>query len=166
MMYLLHGGSGTNSGLESLAEEFGAQTPLQRCSGGEPQTVARHVVDERVLVSASPVLVGHLGSAMLALCYAAEHPAECLLLVNCGTFDEASRAEFVRRREALSAERPFEEYDMQGQKEMWGDRLRLQRAGTYQARFARIDASVTILQEIVRRSSIGIEIVNCGRLAR
>lgn len=42
-------------------------------------------------------------------------------------------------------ERLFEEYDVCGHEETWGDLFRLQRDGAYPARFARIDAPVMIL---------------------
>jgi pimeloyl-ACP methyl ester carboxylesterase len=145
MIYLLHGGPGANGGLEFLAEEFGAEAPLQRRSGGEPLTVARHVADLHALVTEPPILVGHSWGAMLALCYAAEHPVERLLLVGCGTFDPASRAELVRRREASGFEPPDEEYDERGHEETWSDMLHRQADGTYPAVFARIDAPVTML---------------------
>lgn len=145
MIFLLHGGPGANGGLEFLAEEFGGEAPLQRRSGGEPLTVARHVADLHALVSEPPLLVGHSWGAMLALSYAAEHPVERLLLVGCGTYDPASRAELVRRREASGFEPPDEEYDEQGHEETWSDMLRLQADGTYPAAFARIEAPVTML---------------------
>jgi pimeloyl-ACP methyl ester carboxylesterase len=76
--------------------------PMQRRSGGERLTVARHVEDLHALVRArqsdQPALVGHSWGAMLALAYAAAHPgcASRLVLVGCGTFDRASRQELRR----------------------------------------------------------------------
>jgi pimeloyl-ACP methyl ester carboxylesterase len=90
------------------------------------------------------VLVGHSWGAMLALCYAAEHPVERVVLVGCGTFDEASRAELVRRRN-LAPPLSFEAYDVRGHDETWQDMMRLQQDGTYPARFARIEAPVMML---------------------
>jgi pimeloyl-ACP methyl ester carboxylesterase len=82
-----------------LSDSFTAIEPWQRGSGEEPLTVARHVEDLRALItglnSASPpALVGHSWGAMLALCYGASYPNEAgpIVLVGCGTFDDASRA--------------------------------------------------------------------------
>jgi pimeloyl-ACP methyl ester carboxylesterase len=106
---LLHGGPGAPGhmapvarGLEDL---FRVLEPFQRASGEEPLTVARHVADLHELVAPleRPALVGSSWGAMLALAYAAAHPASAgpLALVGCGTFDLVARARF----KALVAER-------------------------------------------------------------
>jgi pimeloyl-ACP methyl ester carboxylesterase len=69
---------------------------MQRGSGPEPLTVARHVADLQELVLSlpgPPVILGHSWGAMLALAYAAAHPEHAgpLILVGCGTFDFAAR---------------------------------------------------------------------------
>jgi pimeloyl-ACP methyl ester carboxylesterase len=81
-----------------LADSFRVLEPLQRGSGSEPLTVARHVADLHELIETRctdepPALVGHSWGAMLALAYAAVHPdsAGPLALIACGTFDAASR---------------------------------------------------------------------------
>jgi len=81
-----------------LAGSFRVLEPLERGSGGEPLTVARHVADLHELVESCshgtrPALVGHSWGAMLALAYAAAHPASLvsLVLIACGTFDRAAR---------------------------------------------------------------------------
>ncbi len=82
--------------------------PWQRGSGGSPLTVARHVADLHELAvelgGGSPVaIVGHSWGAMLALCYAAEHPGTAgpIVLVGCGTFDQPGR----RTMQAIIEER-------------------------------------------------------------
>lgn len=105
----LHGGPGAAGYMapvaERMADGFRTVEPLQRRSGGEPLTVARHVADLREVVArysedGPPSLAGHSWGAMLALAYAAEHPGtvRSLTLVGCGSFDRASRA---RMREVL-----------------------------------------------------------------
>ncbi len=102
-MVLLHGGPGAAGGMRpvarQLADSFRLLEPLQRGSGGEPLSVARHIADlDEVLAShckdARPALVGSSWGAMLALAYAAAHPnrAGSLVLIGCGTFDTAARA--------------------------------------------------------------------------
>ena len=106
---VLHGGPGapgSAAGLaRALAGPFRVLEPLQRRSGGAPLTVARHVADLAEVVArcpTPPALVGHSWGAMLALVFAAAHPARvrAVALVGCGTFDAASRAELARRIEA------------------------------------------------------------------
>src|SRR3984893_3682398 len=91
---------------KALADSFRVLEPFQRGSGGERLTVARHIADLHEVVqssceSAHPALVGSSWGAMLALCYAAEHPqsAGALVLIGCGTFDRGSRA---RMQETLN----------------------------------------------------------------
>jgi pimeloyl-ACP methyl ester carboxylesterase len=91
-----------------LADRFRVLEPLQRTSGGEPLTVARHVEDLAEVIGARcggerPALVGSSWGAMLALAFGAAHPgvASRLALIGCGTFDRAARA----RLEATLGER-------------------------------------------------------------
>jgi pimeloyl-ACP methyl ester carboxylesterase len=86
-----------------LAGSYRVVEPLQRGSGSERLTVARHVADLHEVISVyagrcSPVLLGASWGAMLALAYAARHPgaAGSLILVGCGTFDLAARNELQR----------------------------------------------------------------------
>jgi len=107
---LLHGGPGARGHMAPVARELAARglsvlEPLQRLSGSEPLTVGRHVADlDELMQSAGeaappPALVGSSWGAMLALAYAAAHPERAgpIVLIGCGTFDGASRAEFKRR---------------------------------------------------------------------
>ena len=105
LVIVLHGGPGAPGGMASvargLAGSFRVLEPLQRGSGGETLTVARHVADLHELVESrcgdeSPALVGHSWGAMLALAYAAAHPGRAIsvALIGCGTFDPAARARF------------------------------------------------------------------------
>ncbi|MEW6746148.1 MAG: alpha/beta hydrolase [Planctomycetota bacterium] len=96
-----------------LAGSFRVLEPWQRGGGKEPLTVARHIADLHAIVEelgpiARPALVGESWGAMLALAYAAAHPESAgpLVLIGCGTFDEASRAHLMatideRMNEAL-----------------------------------------------------------------
>ena len=102
LVVVLHGGPGAPGTAapvaRGLAESFHVLEPLQRLSGDEPLTVARHVADLHELVEscyreARPALVGHSWGAMLALAYAAANP-DCvgpMVLIGCGTFDQAAR---------------------------------------------------------------------------
>ena len=119
-MVVLHGGPAAVGDVAPLAAgisgSFHAVEPWQRHSGKEPLTVARHIADLDALMTDlggnSPVaIVGHSWGAMLALCYAAEHPAKAgpIVLVGCGTFDHASRSRMQatideRTNNALRAE--------------------------------------------------------------
>jgi pimeloyl-ACP methyl ester carboxylesterase len=101
LVVVLHGGPGTPGYMSpvarDLADSFRVLEPLQRRSGGRPLTVARHVADLHELLlrhqEMRAALVGHSWGAMLALAYAAAHPAcvVALVLVGCGTFDRAAR---------------------------------------------------------------------------
>jgi pimeloyl-ACP methyl ester carboxylesterase len=82
-----------------LADAFRVLEPLQRGSGSEPLSVARHIEDLHEVVEANgaaepPALVGSSWGAMLALGYAAAHPESAgpLVLIGCGTFDPSARA--------------------------------------------------------------------------
>ncbi len=112
---LLHGGPGAAGYVapvaRGLAESFHVFEPFQRGSGGEPLTVAGHVADLHEVVAGycttrPPAVVGHSWGAMLALAYAAAHPADvaCLVLIGCGTFDAAAR----QRMDAIRKERMTE----------------------------------------------------------
>ena len=107
----LHGGPAAAGDLEPIARELGKQwhvfEPFQRGSGSRPLTVATHVQDLNDLIRErcgvhQPVLIGHSWGAMLALAYAAEHPTmpAGLILIGCGTFSMAARAEFEARLDA------------------------------------------------------------------
>ena len=107
---VLHGGPGAPGYMapvaRGLADSFRVLEPLQRASGGQPLTVARHVADLHELVESCckgvrPALVGHSWGAMLALAYAAAHPgrAASLVLIGCGTFDPAARDRMRATRE-------------------------------------------------------------------
>ncbi len=100
---VLHGGPGAPGHMapvaRGLADSFRIIEPFQRGSGTEPLTVSRHVGDLHEVIqfrcgTGRPALVGSSWGAMLALCYAAEHPqfAGPLVLIGCGTFDRVSRA--------------------------------------------------------------------------
>ena len=104
----LHGGPAAAGDVAPLARELGQQRhviePFQRGSGRRPLTVAVHVQDLDDVIRERcgghrPVLVGHSWGAMLALAHAAEHPTTSagLILIGCGTFSEAARAEFAAR---------------------------------------------------------------------
>ncbi|MDH3431767.1 MAG: alpha/beta hydrolase [Gammaproteobacteria bacterium] len=100
---MLHGGPAAVGDVAPVAKgisgSFHAVEPWQRGSGGVPLTVARHIADLHELATDLggdfPVaIVGHSWGAMLALCYAAEHPSNVgpIALVGCGTFDQAGRS--------------------------------------------------------------------------
>ena len=110
-MVAIHGGPAAAGDLEPLARRLGERwrvlEPYQRGSGGGLLTVAVHVQDLHDLIrercgEQPPVLIGHSWGAMLALAYAAAHPdtSRALVLVGCGTFSVAARAEFEARLEA------------------------------------------------------------------
>jgi len=107
---VLHGGPGAPGYMapvaRGLADSFRVLEPLQRASGGQPLTVARHVADLHESVESRcggmrPALVGHSWGAMLALAYAAAHPgrAASLVLIGCGTFDPAARDRMLATRQ-------------------------------------------------------------------
>jgi len=83
----------------SLADSFHILEPFQSAISA---TVADHIADLHEVVEsfsqgAAPALVGHSWGAMLALAYAAAHPATAgpIVLVCSGTFDLASRERFI-----------------------------------------------------------------------
>jgi len=99
---VLHGGPAAAGNAapiaQGLADCFRVLEPRQRGSGTEPLSVARHVLDLHEAIRAhcggtKPALVGESWGAMLALAYAAEHPASVgpIVLIGCGTFDAPSR---------------------------------------------------------------------------
>ncbi len=109
---LLHGGPGAPGYMVPVARELVASfrilEPFQRGSGKERLTVARHIADLHKLIKSHcgkehPAIAGHSWGAMLALAYAAEHPdsVASIVLIGCGTFDEAARA----RMQAIRKER-------------------------------------------------------------
>ncbi len=113
---VIHGGPGAPGSMAPVARElsrdFTVLEPLQRGSGGEPLTVARHVADLHEVIEsrcggARPALVGHSWGANLALAYAAEHPgsASAIVLVCSGTWDQATRA----RMQEIMEERTTDE---------------------------------------------------------
>jgi pimeloyl-ACP methyl ester carboxylesterase len=100
---VLHGGPAAPGEATTLAKglsrSFRVLEPWQRGSGDAPLTVATHVEDLRERIAAHcegtrPAIVGESWGAMLALAYAAAHPATAgpIVLVGCGTFDRAARA--------------------------------------------------------------------------
>lgn len=100
---VLHGGPAAVGDVAPVAKgisgSFRAVEPWQRGSGGLPLTVARHIADLHELAvdvggDSQVAIVGHSWGAMLALCYAAEHPTKAgpIVLVGCGTFDQSSRS--------------------------------------------------------------------------
>ena len=103
LVLVLHGGPAAVGDVAPVAKgisgSFRAVEPWQRGSGESPLTVARHISDlynlSADLGEGSPVaILGHSWGAMLALCFAAEHPGNVgpIVLVGCGTFDQASRS--------------------------------------------------------------------------
>ncbi|HLI65760.1 MAG TPA: alpha/beta hydrolase [Caulobacteraceae bacterium] len=165
---VLHGGPaavGGAAGLaRGLADRFRVLEPWQRGSGASPLTVATHVADLRVLIETAwpgerPALIGESWGAMLALAFAAAHPraAAAIVLVGCGTFDLATRAQLQatladRANDpypydySIDRERRAEEpFDERAHTETWNDMLRLQAEGVYPAAFAAIRAPVLML---------------------
>jgi pimeloyl-ACP methyl ester carboxylesterase len=106
LVVVLHGGPGAPGGMapvaRGLAGSFRVLEPWQRRSGAVRLTVARHVADLHELLreERSPELVALVGSswgAMLALAYGTAHPTTVgpIVLVGCGTFDPAARAQLA-----------------------------------------------------------------------
>jgi pimeloyl-ACP methyl ester carboxylesterase len=172
---LLHGGPGAAGYLapaaRELADSFRVIEPMQRGSGAQPLTVARHVSDLDDCIRAEcgpcrPAIVGHSWGAMLALAYAAEHPDHvgCLALVGCGTLtqcirelageyldpDEHLRAvgRLVQRIDSYDPTPAIDETltcDARAHEETWQDMLRLQTESVYPAAFKQINVPVIML---------------------
>jgi pimeloyl-ACP methyl ester carboxylesterase len=169
---VLHGGpAAVGSGAplaHGIADPFHVLEPWQRGSGGESLTVATHVADLHELIEARcadarPALVGESWGAMLALAYAAAHPeaSAALVLVGCGTFDLAARAELQAtlaerkaRGENLYDYDPVERherddggeaFDMVAHTQTWDDMVLQQQRGRYPAAFASIEVPVLML---------------------
>jgi pimeloyl-ACP methyl ester carboxylesterase len=107
MVVLLHGGPGAPGHMAPVARDIAGYRvlePLQRGSGAVPLSVQTHIDDLHEVICSPPGngqpvhLVGSSWGAMLALAYTADHPAHVrsIVLVGCGTFDEATRASFKR----------------------------------------------------------------------
>lgn len=106
-LVVLHGGPGAPGSARglalALAERYRVLEPFQRWSGSVRLTVAQHVNDLGEVLHERATLVGHSWGAMLALSYAATFPerVSALVLVGCGTYDEASREAFQRAFQRL-----------------------------------------------------------------
>ena len=158
---VLHGGPGAPGYMvpvaRRLADHFRVIEPFQRRSNTtEPLTVQRHVSDLHEVIAAyckdgRPVLVGHSWGAMLALAYAAVHPdsASAIVLIGCGTFDEASR----RQMEAVRQQRTDAEMQARFQ----------QLAEEYPDADIRLGAMGRLMQEIdsVDLVSLGNKVMPC-----
>ncbi len=100
---MLHGGPGAPGSAAGLARALAPHArvlePWQRRSGAVPLTVAQHVDDLDEVAPAGAVLVGHSWGAMLALSHAVAHRDRLasIVLVGCGTYDEATRGLYRRR---------------------------------------------------------------------
>ena len=117
---LLHGGPGAAGYMapvaKVLAEHFPVIEPLQRRGDCDNSlTVARHVTDLNDIIKhycpgEKPILAGHSWGAMLSLIYAAQFPdaAASLVLIGCGTFNEASRAHMRTLRHERMADHKFQ----------------------------------------------------------
>lgn len=102
---VLHGGPGAPGSVAALARDLGRNfrvlEPLQRRSGAVPLTVSRHVEDLAAVAPMPAILIGWSWGAMLALSFGARYPdrTAALVLIGCGTYDDASRAEYSLRME-------------------------------------------------------------------
>jgi len=94
---VLHGGPGAAGSAAELARDLAPHCrvlePLQRHSGEVPLTVAQHVSDLAEILREPVTLVGSSWGAMLGLSFTTAHPelVRSLVLVGCGTYDQASR---------------------------------------------------------------------------
>lgn len=163
LVIAIHGGPGAPGSVapvaRELADQFRVLEPFQRHAGDAPLTVATHVADLHELVTAqdqAPAIVGWSWGSMLALAYAAQWPESVArrVVINCGTFDEASRAVFQHAvaehpnayfYDPITTNTEERELDERGHEEAWGDMLRLQRDGIYPAAFAAIKAPVLMI---------------------
>ena len=173
---VLHGGPGAPGTMAPVARElsdrFFVLEPLQTA-----RSIEEHIRDLDTVMNEPAPLVGSSWGAMLALCYAARHPTKVtqLILIGCGTFDAAARAEFrrlldermsdeLRARveaadlatsadlmtplytvDALTTDLEVTEIDEAGHHESWSDMIRLQEDGTYPAAFEAIESPVVML---------------------
>jgi pimeloyl-ACP methyl ester carboxylesterase len=148
---VLHGGPGAPGSIAGLAlglaGDFEVWEPFQRRSGEVDLTVDRHVTDLHDVAPEAATIVGHSWGAMLGLSYAARYPEQvrALVLVGCGTYDEASRAEYRRRRDASEPHAQPLFFDAAGQEETWQDVLHRQATGLEPRSFAAIRAPVLML---------------------
>lgn len=117
---LLHGGPGAAGHMSSLARplsrDFRIAEPFQRTSAARASTVSGHIADLAEVIEGlegSAVVVGSSWGAMLGLAYAAAHPESVvgLVLIGCGTFDEAARAEFTQELQRRMGESVRREID-------------------------------------------------------
>lgn len=120
---VLHGGPGAPGSVASLAATLAPDhkvyEPWQRRGGANhPLTVESHTADLAVVAPERAVYVGCSWGAMLGLSFASAHPERVasLVLVGCGSYDEASREEHARRLRSRLG-------DAQGQLEDLRDRL-------------------------------------------
>ena len=103
---VLHGGPGASGHMAPVARELAGSyrvvEPFQRRSSDLRLTVARHVAHLHEVSNFAggcpPAILAASWGAMLALAYAATHPSSTgpLILVGCGTFDLAARAELQK----------------------------------------------------------------------
>jgi pimeloyl-ACP methyl ester carboxylesterase len=107
---VLHGGPGAPGSAAPLARllapHFSVLEPLQRRSGQVALTVSLHVEDLAAIAPQPALLIGWSWGAMLGLSFAARYPDRVsgLVLVGCGTYDEASRTLYQRALERLLGE--------------------------------------------------------------
>jgi len=98
---VLHGGPGAPGSVADLAAALGTTftvaEPLQRWSGGERLSVARHVEDLAQVFPPGASIIGSSWGAMLALSFAARYPslAGPIALVGTGTYDAESRVVYA-----------------------------------------------------------------------
>src|SRR4051812_37597547 len=101
---VLHGGPGAAGSVAGLAaplgDDFCVLEPLQRRADGvTPLTVAGHVDDLAAVLDGPTLVVGWSWGAMLGLSFATAHPdlVQGIVLVGCGTYDDATRAQYQHR---------------------------------------------------------------------
>jgi pimeloyl-ACP methyl ester carboxylesterase len=110
--------------------------PLQRQRAETPLTVDAHVEELASVLPGPAHIVGHSWGAMLALSFASHHPplARRVALLDCGTYDIASREEYQRvLRDRLGPQRQHEYDELERQSrvavdDFERDRLRKARA--------------------------------------